>query len=234
VPTSDASLRGPREFRLTDGQREQLLDCLKHACKHSHIDDLPTRLELSVRRLLYLRAPQHRAFKDLDRATWQALERLRGLLDGVLQIVGPRDAIAASVRNALASESAGFLRARSVSGWIEDLCVVHTGIETVLNNAPRRGPGSPGDSERKQLATEVVEALESYGERLTTGAKGNVARVLTLLHVPRRGGPWAAGERATRDVSKLVVEGMKSAAARRSRARRRGDLWAGHALAFRT
>jgi hypothetical protein len=95
--------------------------------------------------------------------------------------------------------------------------VVQWGLEEVLHNTPRRGRGSPGDTARKEFATSVIETLAAYGERLTTGPKGNVASVLTFLLE-------AAGEGATKDVSYLVEEGMKTAKVRaEARARRRGE-----------
>jgi hypothetical protein len=87
---------------------------------------------------------------------------------------------------------------------MEDLSVVRTGIDVVLRHTPRRGPGTPGDPARKQFAMNVIEVLESYGEHLTTGPTGTVASVLKFLLE-------AAGERATKDLSNLVDEGMKAA-----------------------
>jgi hypothetical protein len=207
----------PRAFRLTGEQREQLLGQLKRALDHPRVEyELPPRLEGCVRRLLYQRDSQrHPALTDLNRDTWQRLERLRGLLDGVLQIVGQHNATADTTRYVIACESTGYLRAGSVSEWIDDLSVVYFGLEEVLHHTPRRGRGSPGDVPRKQFAMDVIEVLESYGERLTGGPNGTVARVLTFLLV-------AAGESATKDVSKLVVAGLKAAAARRRRRSGRG------------
>jgi hypothetical protein len=176
-----------------------------------------------VRRLLYQRdAQQSPALTDVNRHTWRRLERLRGLLDGALQIVGRHDPTADTVRYVIACESTGYLRAGSVSECIEDLTTVQWGLEEVLHHTPRRARGRPGDAARQQFARDVIDVLESYGERLTTGPNGTVARVLTFLLV-------AAGEGATKDVSKLVAglesRGGSSAAAQRSRGFRRLPRW---------
>lgn len=50
--------------------------------------------------------------------------------------MGKGDAVADTVGYVIACESTGYLHARSVSNWVEDLGVVHTGLDWVLRNTP--------------------------------------------------------------------------------------------------